>query len=119
MSARVLAMPVVRWVPARTAVASASFLMLLAIAASDARAQGGTLDAPMHPIDKSDTSPSRCTRCPAADSKELDAQRVAERSAPEYPGARRMSAPEMEPSENPGAGLAGGAQLPPITLPLR
>lgn len=99
--------------------ACASLLLLLGFAAFDARAQDGTLDAPMHPIDKLDGTPSRCARCPAAHVGDLDSQRVADRTAPEYAGTRRESVPEMEPPENAGAGVAGGAQLPPIALPLR
>ena len=94
----------------------AASLVLLGGVSVEAGAQGGTLDAPMHPIGKSDGSPSRCTKCPIAEPKDLDAQRVTERSAPEYPGARG-SEPEMHPSESTGVGLSSG-QIP-ITLPVR
>lgn len=108
MSARAVAMACLPW------------MLALAGAAFDAQAQGDTLDAPMHPIDKSEGGPSRCAKCPPADAKELDAQRVADRTAPEYSGVRRPAPPppEMEPIENPAGGLAGGGQFP-VALPLR
>lgn len=93
-------------------------MLLLAGVTFDARAQGGTLDAPMHPIGKAEVAPSRCAKCPAADAKDLEAQRVADRSAPEYQGGRRSTPDaDLDPGENASAGLSGG-QLS-IALPLR
>lgn len=93
-------------------------LLLLAGVTIDARGQGSTLDAPMHPIGKSEVAPSRCAKCPAADANDLEAQRVADRSAPEYQGGRRpVPESDLDPGENASPGLSGG-QLS-IAVPLR
>ena len=115
MTGRGVTHPVIRHPLGRMTMVAASLVILGGVSV-EAHAQGGTLDAPMHPIGKSDGTPSRCAKCPAAEIKDVDAQRVTERSAPEYPGARGPG-PEMDPSENSGGGLSG-AQLP-IALPLR
>lgn len=90
--------------------------LLLACAAMSARPQGSTLDAPMHPIGKTDLAPSRCAKCPVEDASRADSGRVGERTAPEYPGPRSAE-PAMEPTENVGEGLPAGPL--PIALPLR
>lgn len=97
---------------------AASLLLFVAGAGVEAHAQGGSLDAPMHPIDKSDGSPSRCAKCPAAAAQDLDAQRVVERTAPEYPGARDPSEDAIGPGAESGSALPVAGQLP-VALPLR
>lgn len=93
-----------------------ALVMLMAAVTLGARAQGAaSLDAPMHPIDKNTATPSRCAKCPAADAKELDAQRVADRTAPEYAAARRN---EMAMPESPAGVVVEPTPLP-IPLPLR
>ncbi len=115
MTGRGATIPVTRHHLGRMTMVAASLVILGGVSV-EVRAQGGTLDAPMHPIDKSDAAPSRCAKCPTAETKDLDTQRVTERSAPEYPGARGPG-PEIDPSENSGVGLSAGP--PPIALPLR
>lgn len=119
MKAGAVAVPDVRPARVRMMLGLTSLLLLCgALGAHDAHAQGGALEAPMQPIDKTDATPSKCAKCPTAHTKDRDLPRVADPSAPEYPGARADAVPEMEPSEPPGSGLPAVGSLP-IGSPLR
>jgi hypothetical protein len=118
MNARRIAPPAARPAAARTSLAFGAVLWVVSGVGFEAQAQGGTLDAPMHPIDRITSTPSRCVKCPQADAKDPVSPHVAERTAPEYQGPPRTG-PEMElPEGSVGADLLDAGSVR-IQLPLR